>query len=125
VKISQLVQKVKMGDKQTHREHIDIKLPTSYLFMKESRLKQGYIHFSKPLGATYKKVTRRKIHTDDPQILGATVKSLIVSAKVRNLVATATWHPEFIDPWAKETLSIHEARTCSTHFLLKPQTLLS
>ena len=34
-----------------------------------------------------------QVHTEDPKILGATV---------RNLVATATLRPEFVHPWRKK-----------------------
>jgi hypothetical protein len=36
-----------------------------------------------------RRVTGSKLHTEDPQILGATAQ---------NVVATATWHPGFVHP---------------------------
>lgn len=50
-------------------------------------------------------MTRSTLHTDNPQILGATLRSLSVRAIDETSVATATWHRGFIHPWAKEALS--------------------
>ena len=55
------------------------------------------------------RTTRRKSHTEDPQILGATVQ---------NLVALATWHQEFVHPWTmlKELLWVFSVYTGKTRY---------
>jgi hypothetical protein len=49
------------------------------------------------LGAT-RIVTLSKFHTEDPHTLGATV---------HNLIATATWHPGFVNAWFKCNEALH------------------
>jgi hypothetical protein len=51
-----------------------------------------------------KTVTVSMLQINNPQILGAALRSLIIRATEENWVAMATWHTGIIHPWAKEAL---------------------